>query len=375
MPKISQYTVVITPADTDELVVNQGGVTKKVTLSTLKSAGGFAPYAKNNLSGAGVPGADDDASAGYAAGSIWIDVTASPMEAYHCADATPGAAVWLKTTLTIDELGSGALRAIDAPTAENDILFGSPSPFGAWVKKTLVQAKAILGLGGSVPAPVAENDVILASGSPLDWVGKTMAQLRSLLGLEDATTKILVGGGTGEPPVWTEATGSGAPVRQTSPALVTPALGTPASGDLRNCSAPTESLKGVTVYAGATKALAGVDTASAMTPADVAAVRVNQRTHDNINLVEDLSYLPPVTFTWDPASMDDGAGETSNAVPYSGATLGGVSVQAIAPYDLQGIICNAYVDAANSCKVRLQNETVGTINLASGTWTLQARRV
>jgi hypothetical protein len=82
-----------------------------------------------------------------------------------------------------------------------------------------------------------------------------------------------------------------------------------------------------------------------------------------------------VTFTWDPGSLLDGAGETSAAVPYPGATLGGVSVQAIAPYDLQGITCNAYVDAANSCKVRLQNETGGTIDLASGTWTLQARRV
>ena len=96
---------------------------------------------------------------------------------------------------------------------------------------------------------------------------------------------------------------------------------------------------------------------------------------ENINIVEDLSYLPPVTFTWDPGSLIDGAGVTSDAIPYSGATLGGVSVQAIAPYDLQGITCNAYVDAANSCKVRLQNETGGTIDLASGTWTLQARRV
>ena len=96
---------------------------------------------------------------------------------------------------------------------------------------------------------------------------------------------------------------------------------------------------------------------------------------DCTNLVEDLSYLPPVTFTWNPGSLADGAGETSAAVPYPGATLGGVSVQAIAPYDLQGVTCNAWVDAANSCKVRLKNETAGTIDLASGTWTLQARRI
>ena len=96
-----------------------------------------------------------------------------------------------------------------------------------------------------------------------------------------ATTKILVGGGAGAP-VWTEATGSGAPVRQTSPTLITPALGTPASGDLRNCSVATEANKGVTVYAGTTKALAGTDTASAMTPADTKAVLNSRLPTENL---------------------------------------------------------------------------------------------
>ena len=40
-----------------------------------------------------------------------------------------------------------------------------------------------------------------------------------------ATTEVLVGGGVGALPVWTAATGSGAPVRATSPTLVTPTLG------------------------------------------------------------------------------------------------------------------------------------------------------
>lgn len=173
----------------------------------------------------------------------------------------------------------------------------------------------------------------------------------------------------------TASTGSGAPVRGTSPTLVTPALGTPASGDLKNCTQATTTNKGVTVYAGSTKALAGADTASAMTPADVAAVRVDQRTHDTENVIEDLSYLSPVLFTWDPGSLADGAGETSAAVPYPGAILGGVVVQCIAPYDLQGITLNAWCNAANSCKARLQNETGGTIDLASGSWTMQARRI
>lgn len=42
-----------------------------------------------------------------------------------------------------------------------------------------------------------------------------------------ATTELLVGGGASALPVWTAATGSGAPVRATSPTLVSPALGTP----------------------------------------------------------------------------------------------------------------------------------------------------
>ena len=55
-----------------------------------------------------------------------------------------------------------------------------------------------------------------------------------------ATTEILVGGGAAAP-VWTTATGTGAPVRATSPTLVTPALGTPASGEMSYCSDLSES--------------------------------------------------------------------------------------------------------------------------------------
>jgi len=93
------------------------------------------------------------------------------------------------------------------------------------------------------------------------------------------------------------------------------------------------------------------------------------------NIIEDLSYYPPVTFTWDPGSLADGVGETSAAISVPGVSLGGAAVQCIAPYDLQGVTLNAYVNAADSCKARLQNETTGTIDLASGTWIMQARRI
>ncbi len=47
--------------------------------------------------------------------------------------------------------------------------------------------------------------------------------------------EILLSGGTGVP-TWSAGTGSGVPVRATSPVLVTPTLGTPASGTLTNCT-------------------------------------------------------------------------------------------------------------------------------------------
>lgn len=73
------------------------------------------------------------------------------------------------------------------------------------------------------------------------------------------------------------------------------------------------------------------------------------------------------SITWDPASLADGAGETSLAITVTGSALGDF-VMVSAPYDLQGITCNGYVSAADTVKIRIQNETGGIIDLASGTW-------
>lgn len=93
------------------------------------------------------------------------------------------------------------------------------------------------------------------------------------------------------------------------------------------------------------------------------------------NEIEDLSYLPPVTTIWDPGNLTDGAGETSADIAYPGVTLGGIFIEVIAPYDLQGILCHGYVKATGTVNIRLQNETGGAIDLSSGTWALQARRI
>lgn len=77
--------------------------------------------------------------------------------------------------------------------------------------------------------------------------------------------------------------------------------------------------------------------------------------------------LPTAALTWDPANLADGAGATSSAITVAGAAFGD-RVDVAAPYDLQGITCTAYVSAANAVSIRLQNESGGAINLASGSW-------
>ena len=72
------------------------------------------------------------------------------------------------------------------------------------------------------------------------------------------------------------------------------------------------------------------------------------------------------TATVDPASLVDGAGETKT-VTVTGAALGDFAMVA-APYDLSGVVVTAYVSAANTVSIRLQNESGSTVDLASGTW-------
>lgn len=82
-----------------------------------------------------------------------------------------------------------------------------------------------------------------------------------------------------------------------------------------------------------------------------------------------LKYLTGST-TWNPGSLVDGAGETSSAITVTGAAFGDYVIVA-APYDLQGITATAYVSAANTVRIRIQNETGSTIDLASGSWTVR----
>lgn len=75
--------------------------------------------------------------------------------------------------------------------------------------------------------------------------------------------------------------------------------------------------------------------------------------------------------TYDPISLVDGAGVTAT-VSARGAQLGMVASASFS-LDTQGITVTAWVNSANNISVRFQNETGGTIDLASGTLRVAAQ--
>jgi len=82
---------------------------------------------KNNPSATADPTVTDDETQGYKPFSRWINTITS--ESFICLDATTGAAVWEKGTLTIDDLGSAAIVNMGTGSnqlrtnAENEALF------------------------------------------------------------------------------------------------------------------------------------------------------------------------------------------------------------------------------------------------------------
>ena len=69
--------------------------------------------------------------------------------------------------------------------------------------------------------------------------------------------------------------------------------------------------------------------------------------------------------TYDAASLIDAAGVTTT-VTVTGAALGDFAMASLG-VDAAGISVTAYVSAANTVSVRLQNESGGTLDLASTT--------
>ncbi len=71
-----------------------------------------------------------------------------------------------------------------------------------------------------------------------------------------------------------------------------------------------------------------------------------------------------VRATLDADSLVDGAGDT-DTVTVPGVALGDMVLSASLAVDVAGLIVTAYVSAANTVSIRFQNETGGTVDLAS----------
>jgi hypothetical protein len=73
-----------------------------------------------------------------------------------------------------------------------------------------------------------------------------------------------------------------------------------------------------------------------------------------------------VRATLDAGSLVDTAGETDD-ITVPGVALGDMVLGASFGVDLVGLTVNAYVSAANTVKIRIQNESGSTVDLASAT--------
>jgi hypothetical protein len=130
----------------------------------------------------------------------------------------------------------------------------------------------------------------------------------------------------------------------------------PGQGELSTTITVTGAALGDAVVVNPPYDLQGILAVGSVTAADTVKIRLYR---DTAMLIASATY--------NPGSLVDGAGETSAAITVTGAVLND-TVLVYPPYDLQGITVTGYVSAADTVKIRVQNESTATVDLASGTW-------
>ena len=104
---------------TGTLQHEKGGLEADVSAGDgfIEVKGGSTTVIKSKTDATAAPDANDDTTAGYAVGSVWIDVTND--KAYVCLDATEASAVWTETTVTGSGPSQATQAALEAETDEN----------------------------------------------------------------------------------------------------------------------------------------------------------------------------------------------------------------------------------------------------------------
>ncbi len=116
---------------------------------------------KNNLSATRDPTATDDADAGYAVKSIWMNQTAGTI--WQCMDATPGAAVW--KNLTASGGGGGLWSLIQSVTISTPVSVVDIS-IPAGLEELEIRARGI-SHGGSL---IAGLDMQVSTDGGATWI-------------------------------------------------------------------------------------------------------------------------------------------------------------------------------------------------------------
>jgi hypothetical protein len=135
------------------LAVNDVTLTKEQSLAFLDSP---TVSVKTNLGlTALAPTSDDDETAGYSVGSMWVTTTSA---VYVCADASPGAALWDHLLSQLDSIND--LSDVDTVgAAHGDILYFDGTN---WTELAAGTANSLLATQGPGAAPVwkTPNDAI-----------------------------------------------------------------------------------------------------------------------------------------------------------------------------------------------------------------------
>ena len=234
---------------------------------------------------------------------------------------------------------------------------------------------AQLAAGTNFTAPVLVTNggtgrVTGTTAFALKATGTTATGIEQSLGV-GGTTDLLVGGGGAALPVWTAATGTGAPVRATSPTLVTPVLGTPASGTLTNATGlPPTGVVGTAAILGANTFTAAQNFATGAAIASSATINLDTATGNRVHITGTTA-ITAVTLTNGPRTVVfDGVltlthSATTNNLPSASNITTAVGDRAVYESDGTTVYCIAYT-RANGAPVTSAGDHAAIVNSGNG---------